>query len=343
MNIATCVKAVGRLAFAGPVLVSALSCGDSAQTRSAASPRAQVSTPAVGIPATRPADVGAADGGAEIEEQVAEAKRLADDGRYGGALAAIEAILARDPQNRHATNARQFVADKFAVREARRAAGGEPAATRPAAAAATRPTVAALLNRKFPEIRFRQATLAQAVEQLRERTGADFVVDWKALDAAGIGRGAPVDLVLYNVKLAKTLNILLDTQATPTSRLGYEADEGAIRITTAAAMAAGNVLTRAYDIRDLLARAPDADSAADGGGASATRPAGRAPGKTRAELAGEILTLVRETVAPDSWREAGGDVGSIKYEAGQLVVTQTPESHAELVGLLGQLREQPGR
>ncbi|MGH7215040.1 MAG: type II secretion system protein GspD, partial [Tepidisphaeraceae bacterium] len=59
----------------------------------------------------------------------------------------------------------------------------------------------------------------------------------------------------------------------------------------------------------------------------------------REELVEQITTLIIETIAPDSWRDSGGSVGSLRELSGQLIVTQTPENHRELQGLLGQLRE----
>ena len=63
-------------------------------------------------------------------------------------------------------------------------------------------------------------------------------------------------------------------------------------------------------------------------------------GKTKDEMTQDILTLIKETVAPDSWRENGGSVGAIRELNGQLIVTQTSANHKELVNLLEQLREQ---
>lgn len=60
----------------------------------------------------------------------------------------------------------------------------------------------------------------------------------------------------------------------------------------------------------------------------------------REERVEELLELIRNTIAPDSWRESGGTVASIAEINGQLVVTQTASSHGELQDLLGKLREQ---
>ena len=59
-------------------------------------------------------------------------------------------------------------------------------------------------------------------------------------------------------------------------------------------------------------------------------------GPTRQELVDQIIKLITDTVAPDSWRDAGGSVGSIKELSGQLIVTQTPENQRQLTNLLEQ-------
>jgi type II secretory pathway component GspD/PulD (secretin) len=61
--------------------------------------------------------------------------------------------------------------------------------------------------------------------------------------------------------------------------------------------------------------------------------------EAREELVEDILTLIRDTIQPDSWRENGGDPGAIAELNGQLIVTQTAGAHEELHDLLKQLRE----
>jgi general secretion pathway protein D len=62
-------------------------------------------------------------------------------------------------------------------------------------------------------------------------------------------------------------------------------------------------------------------------------------GPTREELVESITKLIEDTVATDSWKDNGGSVGALRELQGQLIVTQTPENHRQLVNLLEQLRE----
>jgi hypothetical protein len=79
---------------------------------------------------------------------------------------------------------------------------------------------------------------------------------------------------------------------------------------------------REYDVRDLLA--------------PGLKPPG---GKPEAALADEYGTLIVETVDPDSWAANRGTPGTIRYEDGKFVVTQTKANHKMIEGLLEQLRE----
>jgi general secretion pathway protein D len=113
-----------------------------------------------------------------------------------------------------------------------------------------------------------------------------------------------------------------------------------------------------YDIRDLIVEIPDFADAPQfqlnqanttsgrgggGGGGGQSLFGGQTQDQQgegqRAALNTENQELIQETVDPESWREAGGSVGSIRVLGGNLIVNQTPENHRALQGLLEQLRE----
>ena len=63
---------------------------------------------------------------------------------------------------------------------------------------------------------------------------------------------------------------------------------------------------------------------------------GEAPeDKSQEELLGEIVELIKQTIARDTWEQ----VAAIRPMGGQLVVTQTSENHEALLDLISQLRE----
>src|SRR5262249_7074518 len=51
-----------------------------------------------------------------------------------------------------------------------------------------------------------------------------------------------------------------------------------------------------------------------------------------------IIQIIQSTVDPESWREAGGNVGSIRPLGARLIVTQTLPAHRRLEELLASFR-----
>ncbi len=114
-----------------------------------------------------------------------------------------------------------------------------------------------------------------------------------------------------------------------------------------------DVITRVYDVRDLLVQIPDYPYKGDLGvpvdksvvvvaDAAPTTQPHRTP-TSKEELADNLIDLIRETVATDTWRDNGGSEGAIRELGGQLIVTQTLENQKLLESLLSQLRETTGR
>jgi len=67
--------------------------------------------------------------------------------------------------------------------------------------------------------------------------------------------------------------------------------------------------------------------------------AGAKDEKKNPELATELTKLIQETIDIRSWIDKGGKLGTIKYLAGQLIITQTKENQKDIGQLLDKLRE----
>jgi len=193
---------------------------------------------------------------------------------------------------------------------------------------------------------------------MREISGVNIVVKWKALEMAGIDKSTPVTVKLSGVTFEKALRVILDDVGGVTP-LSHVLDEGVITISTKEDLSTLTV-TRVYDIRDLIVRVPNftapridleevgqnAGNNAGGGGGGGGLFGNDNEGDneneenipTRGEIIANIISLVQETIAPDSWRPTG-DIGSIRELQGQLVVTQTAENHQALQDLISELRE----
>jgi hypothetical protein len=75
------------------------------------------------------------------------------------------------------------------------------------------------------------------------------------------------------------------------------------------------LLTRTYDIRGIFAR-----------------------GKTREEAIEWIVHELTDKIEPESWRDAGGNFGSIRELQGILIVTQTPRAQKRIEAALNSWR-----
>ena len=209
----------------------------------------------------------------------------------------------------------------------------------------------AALDRRLGVVTFDDVPLDDALKTLRGQAGdINLLVDWRAFEAAGIDRTAPVSARLRDVPFSKALQVVLDHAGGDTVKLGFAADGNVLNVTTAEVLAR-NTVTRVYDVRDLLIEIPSVtDAPVLGRPEPVPAPAAnRFPkesdedrakaAKAREERVEQIVTLVKETVDPQSWRDNGGTVGAVRELQGQLIVTQTAENHRQVAVLLDQLRE----
>lgn len=220
-----------------------------------------------------------------------------------------------------------------------------------------------------PEIKFEAMEFQRVVEKFRADTGLNIVVQWQALEAAGLDKDAEVTMNLKNVKYDKALQTILDEVGSGEVQLAYEIDEGIVRISTKEDLSRRTV-TRVYNVQDLLITIPtfrgrqinleqvgqQTQEGGLGGGrflrgsqaggsqssGSVMQGAGGSDdldqGTTGEDPLQPIIELIRNTIDPESWREAGGNVGSIQSLNQQVIVTQTGAAHTELRDLLQQLR-----
>jgi hypothetical protein len=103
--------------------------------------------------------------------------------------------------------------------------------TSPTPAAATRPPpvegdVIPLLTRIAPPIRFENATLTDVLDFMRDSLHVDTVVDWPALEEAGIRRTTPVELRTEDMRVGQLLELVLRSVSTPSARVSYVYENG---------------------------------------------------------------------------------------------------------------------
>ncbi|MDD3948459.1 MAG: hypothetical protein PHT43_03225 [Anaerolineaceae bacterium] len=197
---------------------------------------------------------------------------------------------------------------------------------------------------------------------LREYSGANFYVNWRALEAAGIERTATVTLDLKNVTLRKALELLLSDVGGGATELGYVMSSGVITISTQEELNKDKQ-TRVYQISDLIHRTPNfigervkvnaigstlsSNSSSSGGGSSedlfgdeedSTETGREEANMTKGEAIQRLIDLIKSTIDPNNWRP-DGEIGSISTFNGNLVITQTPDNHRRIESLIAKLRE----
>ncbi len=180
-------------------------------------------------------------------------------------------------------------------------------------------TARARLADDLKEISADQQGLEKVINFLRDNTGTNIFVNWKALEAAGLDRNTPVSVSLRDVPFSKALTTILASVG-GTANLSYTVDDGVITISTRDDLVASvppRVAT--YDIRDLLIQ-PDnsippsldistasqsASGSGGGGGQSLfgnTQTQQNAPNMDRDVIVKGITDAIIQTVAPETWR-----------------------------------------
>lgn len=219
---------------------------------------------------------------------------------------------------------------------------------------------------------FNNNTFDQVNTFLEQVTGLTIYVDWKALNNVGIDKDTEVSLKLQNVNAATAIQRILEQLGEGDQRPQYDVQDGILTISSDEAMRKRVVLL-VYDIRDLLFQVPVFDNApaidlnnalnqsqdqgGGGGGGGGTgggggggggggqqgnifgQAAAEAPRLTRAELVAQIVDIIQENIDPEGWRDLGGSTGSLQELNGNLIITNTPNNHRAIEGLLAQLRE----
>lgn len=235
--------------------------------------------------------------------------------------------------------------------------GADPAA--PGSSLGQSPTVVSAraanarwaLGQTIQQIQADGISVAKVIDYLRTISGANIVVNWKALEAAGISQDAPITLDVRGLTLRKALQLVLD-QTSPTVPLTWDVDQNVISITTQDE-ADKVMITKVYIVDDLVM--PDYQSSiqvptfnlqavtqggtsSGGGGGGANQSlfqtggaqGSAQPSQTADQKGQELVELIKDVVRPTIWKENGGPA-TMRYFNGKLIVT-APQSVQEMIG-----------
>jgi hypothetical protein len=167
--------------------------------------------------------------------------------------------------------------------------------------------------------------LAAVFEDLAAQAHANLYINWNALQTVGIDKNTPVTLHLAGVSATRALSAILDQAGGAAANLNYIVNEGVLTVSTREDLSSAKYQTvRVFNVRDF---AP-VDS--------------RFPPHVALALQQDaymsLMDAIKGTVAPDSWRDNGGSIGSIRELNGILVVNQTVDNQAAVERFLALLR-----
>jgi hypothetical protein len=186
------------------------------------------------------------------------------------------------------------------------------------------PDAGKILDTKLPLVQFRDVPFDQAMVELGELAHANVLVRIDAMRVAHVEPYEKVTLQLHDVTLRQALSIVIAEaeHRWPTERLGFAVVDQIIVVSTYGDFEPLPV-TMTHNVRDLIAkqisRGDSAEIASD-----------------------KIMRAVMKSVEPDSWKDAGGTIGSVREVGGLLLVTHTALHQAEIADLLEKLRGPEG-
>ncbi len=205
------------------------------------------------------------------------------------------------------------------------------------------PDATLAMRQIIPRVDLREVPAHRGFNWLSHAGRFNLLMSWEHLERAGYDRQTPVTLALDNVPV-KTALALLTAEAFAQRDVMIQVNPTYVRIMTKDQANAAPVM-RIYDVADLLHEAPMFDDAPKmdlneiagdaraGGGNSIWRRETDQPERlTRTERAERLADVIRNSIEPQLWYKHGGNVASISYYSGQLVV-RAPEYIQRQIGL----------
>ncbi|MCZ6698467.1 MAG: permease prefix domain 1-containing protein [Planctomycetota bacterium] len=239
---------------------------------------------------------------------------------------------------------------------------GVPSVPVPVAVATPNPNddeVHAALGKNVSEVKLDDVTFADALSYFQELAVINIVVDWEALELEGVDSDKQVSLKLKNVSLSRTLELVLEIGGGPFADLGYQVDDGVLRVTTQSEICKRTEV-RLYNCASLFERENPRwledevkrvvmNVYGPGGSGATNYKAGHPSDRVRLEAMSDLLEVagrrrveelcrvIQSSVDPDSWRESGGSAGSLTIFDDVFVIVQTADNHDAIGRLLDKL------
>lgn len=218
------------------------------------------------------------------------------------------------------------------------------------------------LDQTLPEVNFEEATLEETLRFFRDKAGVNIVADWRLIEEAGIDRELTVTMRLKDIRLSRAMALVLRLSSEP--ELDYRVQDGLVLVSVRERFALETEV-RLYDCTALFDRAAprwltyEVQQAIARWWTGSTGNPGdpsRHPNKSRNQnvqqavmkhlvevlmqwRSNELREVIQNTVAPDTWKEQGGNVASITVFGDILAIVQTTDNHEAIGRLLDKLAQ----
>ena len=179
------------------------------------------------------------------------------------------------------------------------------------------------LELKIPKLDLDDDEFGEAVSAVLGIYEPNMYANWRWPTGDEVKPPGKVSLHLKNVTRREALDAVFDIANKGSGlRMDYTIIGDRIMIAPQAKLLRSSTI-RIYDARDIIARKMKATTA---------------PARSRDKTVEEITGLIREAIAPGSWRDDGGSLGTIDEISGLLVITQICRHHESLAALMKKLR-----
>jgi len=200
------------------------------------------------------------------------------------------------------------------------------------------------------EANFNETPLEDVISFLRNVSGANIVVNWKALEAIKVETKTPITIKASDLSVARVLDLVLDQLSSAPSKFDrayWVIDEGVVTVSTGSALNV-DLKTRVFDVGDVLVAVPnfvgprvdirgDQNNNTSGTGIVGSTGAGRplfvsddtnkkaeeeeTYATQKKNLRDGLIGAVRDSIGNDMWQPTGK--GSARLFRDKLIISQT--------------------
>ena len=179
------------------------------------------------------------------------------------------------------------------------------------------------LDRSLGPAKFDATPLREVIRRLAKQAGANVLVNWSALESAGVGGDLPITADVTGVKLGTALRELL--HSLQFTSIDFATLHGIILIDLSERLSR-DIQTRSVDVSALLKGVERAHFTSQ-------------PAMSHLDAQDAFLKALEDNVDTESWKDNGGAVGSAQLFGDILVVQQSALVHREVSAFLAAFSE----